>query len=102
MSRTQGRLGLSEILHGLCENVYFQPPPTVQMKYPCIVYGKKTIGVTYADDTPYSLDECYQVTYIDPDPDSTVPMEIAKLQMCSMDTCFTSDNLNHSVFTLYY
>lgn len=96
------RLGLSEILHGLCENVYFQPPPTVQMTYPCIIYKRRTGDTIYADDSPYRFTECYTITYVDPDPDSTVPYDIAKLPMCKMDNSFCVDNLNHTVFVLYY
>lgn len=96
------RLELSAILHGICDHVYFQPPPTVNMTYPCIVYKRRTGDTSYADDKPYMFDQCYTVTYIDPDPDSEVPLEIAGLPMCKMDTCFTVDNLNHTVFTLYF
>lgn len=96
------RLELSAILHGICDHVYFQPPPTVQMTYPCIVYKRRTGDTGYADDMPYRFDQCYTLTYIDPDPDSEVPLEIAKLPMCKMDNCFTVDNLNHTVFVMYF
>ena len=95
------RLDLSEIFHGLCENVYFQPPSGYQIKYPCIIYERRTGDTVFADDLPYRFMMCYTVTYIDPNPDSETPFEIAKLPMCKMDRCFTTDNLNHTVFVMY-
>ena len=96
------RQGLSDLLHALCDNVYFQPPPNVHLVFPCIVYERRSGDTLYANDLPYRLEYSYTLTYIDPDPDSIVPLEIAKLPKCRMDRCFTSDNLNHSVFTIYY
>lgn len=96
------RAKLSEILHSLCDNVYFQPPENVKLKYPCIIYKERTADTVYADDYPYRFTKCYTVTYIDSNPDSTVPEKIAMLQMCREDNKFTSDNLNHTVFVLYF
>ena len=96
------RLLISEKFHELCPNVYYQPPPSVKLKYPCIIYERRSGDTTYADNKPYRFDYSYTVTYIDPDPDSDVPLKIAELPMCKMDRCFTSDNLNHSIFVIYY
>lgn len=96
------RLLLSEKFHELCDHVYYQPPESVRLQYPCIIYNRRTGETSYADNKPYRFDYCYTVTYIDPNPDSDVPLEIAKLPMCKMDNCFTSDNLNHTVFIIYY
>lgn len=96
------RFLLSEKLHEFCDNVYYQPPAGFQLKYPCIIYERRTGDSLYADDSPYKFDYCYTVTYIDPDPDSVIPLKLSMLPMCKMDRCFTSDNLNHSVFILYY
>ena len=95
------RLDLSEIFHELCKNVYFQPPSGYQIKYPCIIYERRTGDTVFADDLPYRFTMCYTITYIDPNPDSEVPLEIAKLPMCKMDRCFITDNLNHTVFVMY-
>lgn len=82
--------------------VYFQPPSTVKMVYPCIVYERASLNTKFADNNPYSLEKRYSVTVIDFDPDSLIPDKIAKLSKCSFNTHFTKDNLNHDVFTLYY
>ena len=96
------RLGLSEVLHNICDNVYFQPPESVRLKYPCIIYKRRTGDTIYADNLPYRFEQCYNVTVVDANPDSEIPLEIAKLPMCKMDRCYTADNLNHSTFILYY
>lgn len=98
------RAELQALLIGLLEsdNVYFQPPPTLQMKYPCIVY-KRDFALTYfAGDKPYKYGKRYQVIHIDRNPDSPIPDKIAELPMCIFDRFYTADNLNHDVFKLFF
>lgn len=83
-------------------NVYFQPPVSVSMKYPAIVYERDNIRNSHADDGVYKQSLVYSVTVIDFDPDSEIVDKISKLPKCSFSRHFTSDNLNHYVFTLYY
>lgn len=83
-------------------NVYFQPPVSVSMKYPAIVYERDNIRNSHADDGVYKQSLVYSVTVIDFDPDSEIVEKISKLPKCSFSRHFTSDNLNHDVFTLYY
>ena len=69
------RLELHELLVTILgnRNVYFQPPSSIKMKYPAIVYSRSKI-----DDKNANND------------------------VCKFDRSFSSDNLNHNVFTLYY
>lgn len=83
-------------------NVYFQPPKTVEMSYPCIVYHRDYAKTQFADDSPYRFTKRYQVTYIDRDPDSSVPDQLALLPMCTFDRFYTADNLNHDVYKLFF
>lgn len=98
------RLELHALLVALLgsNNVYFQPPPTTQMKYPCITYHRDADSVDHADNRPYNRKIRYQVTVIDADPDSLIPAKIAELPLCSFDRFFTSDNLNHDVYQLFF
>ena len=98
------QLELQQILVNILgsNNVYFQPPPTLKIKYPCIVYERSSIETIYADDKPYLNHTRYTVTLIGNDPDSEFVKKILELPMCSYDRFFTSDNLNHDVFSLYY
>lgn len=84
-------------------NVYYQPPESIRMQYPCIVYEKEDVFNRHADDYNYLLTDRYTVTYISKDPDNTMDRTLLHaFQMCSFDRRFTSDNLYHDVFTLYY
>lgn len=83
-------------------NVYFQPPANVIMKYPCIVYTRDVAETAFANNNPYKYTKKYQVTVIDRDPDSGIPDKVAGLPLCSHNRFFTTDNLNHDVFTLYF
>jgi len=56
----------------------------------------------FADDIPYTHHWQYQVTVIDKNPDSEIPARIANLPMCKFEHHYTSDNLNHDVYNLYY
>lgn len=98
------RLELHEIL---CEilgsrNVYYQPPASVQMKYPAIVYSRDDIENTSADNRTYKQDHFYQVTVIDANPDSEIVHKVSLLPMCIYDRHYAADNLNHDVFTIRY
>mgnify|MGYP001443613522 CR=1 FL=1 len=83
-------------------NVYFQPPESVKMKYPAIVYGLDNIENSFADDVVYSSKKKYLVTVIDDDPDSLIVDKVAALPTCRFNRNFQSDNLNHNVFILYF
>lgn len=83
-------------------NVYFQPPPSVQMSFPAIVYNRDLADNRFADNKLYRYVKRYQVTVIDPDPDSEIPDRIANLPMCSHQRFFATANLNHDVFALYF
>lgn len=83
-------------------NVYFQPPASVQMKYPAIVYSRKDFDSTFANNRVYLQKPCYEVILIDKNPDSAFVEQISQLQYCSFDRHYEKDNLNHDVFTLYY
>lgn len=83
-------------------NVYFQPPASVQMRYPCIVYSRDIALTKFASNSPYTRKKRYQVVVIDRDPDSDIPDKVADLPMCLLNRCYAADNLNHDVFHLYF
>jgi hypothetical protein len=99
------RADLQTLLEGILGsgNVYFQPPPGIQLQYPCIVYQRYISSVTeYADNAPYRFTQHYQVTVIDQDPDSAIPNKVAALPMCDRNRFFAANQLNHDVFFLYF
>ena len=83
--------------------VYFQPPASITLKYPCIKYSLSGIRSDKANDRNYRNTNRYEVVVIDPDPDSTIHEEILEhFAMCSLDAAYTADNLNHKKLSLYY
>lgn len=98
------RLRLQTILEEVLgnDNVYFQPPSNVEMRYPAIVYQRDSADTKFADNGPYSYTKRYQVTVISRDPESPIPDRMAALPMTTHERWFAADNLNHDVFTLYF
>ena len=83
-------------------NVYFQPPESVKMSYPAIVYSRKKIVNDHANNSVYKQSFSYEITVIDKDPDSEIVRKVSMLPKCAHDRHFKSDNLNHDIFTLFY
>lgn len=98
------RLELHSLLKELLEteNVYFQPPASIKMVYPCLVYARNSGDGRFANDALYVNKTRYEVTVIDKDPDSPLVDKLANLPMCIFNRHFTADNLNHDTFYLYY
>lgn len=100
----QRRLELQTLLESIIgsKNVYFQPPPSIQMSYPCITYKRDDVDTKHANNLPYSQKKRYMVTVIDRNPDSLIPDKVGKLPLCSFSRHFATDNLNHDVYSLYF
>lgn len=98
------RTELHEILVGILgsRNVYFQPPASVSMKYPAIVYSWDGNNHTRADNLRYVPRRRYQVTVIDRDPDSKIPDMVEALPYCSMTTTMIVENLHQFIFSISF
>ena len=83
-------------------HVYHEPPKSVTMQYPCIVYKLTDYPNGYADNLPYFEFRKYQLTVIDTDPDSKLREKVALLKWCRFIRSYVSDNLYHFVFELNY
>lgn len=83
-------------------NLYFQPPSTAQMKYPCVVYRLSDQYIRHSDGVPYIGYKAYQVIIIDKDPDSLYQDLPLNIPLCRFDRYYTADGLNHWVYNLYF
>ena len=85
------------------KNVYFQPPESVKLRFPCIVY-EYDVGITkYADDIPYQYIRPYKITIITQNPESDLVSKLAyKYPTIRQLPHFVSDNRYHDAFRLYY
>lgn len=99
-SRPNLQTQLEQILES--RNVYFQPPESLKLNYPAIVYKRSNIQNTFADDNVYKQSYFYEITVIDRKPDSQITRKLSKLPKIRFDRSFNYDNLNHDVFTIYY
>ena len=99
-----GRLQLQSLLEELLgsNKVHFQPPATILLSYPCIVYTLDYAVSEFADNDPYKYSKRYQVTVIDRDPDSIIPDKLAKQRLCTLNRAYQADSLNHFVFNIYF
>lgn len=81
-------------------HIYFQPPETVKMSYPAVVYSLSNMPIRHAGNKPYKSAKQYQITAVDKDPDSRLPDKIAELPTVRFVRFFASDNLSHWVFAI--
>ena len=98
------RLELQALLEGILgsDHVYFQPPATVQMQYPAIVYERDTARTQFADNEPHRMTLRYKVTVISRDPDTDFHLKVAKLPMSTYERHFTVANLHHDVLNVFF
>ena len=99
------RLEFQQVLENLVDEggeVYFQPPATKIMTFPCIRYKPERLDGVNADNATYLIYDGYDVTYISRDPDSPVPKRLRMLPLCRFIRYYVTDNLHHWVFTIYY
>lgn len=100
---TQSRRNLQAQLVSILgtNNVYFQPPESIKLNYPAIVYELSRLIYDHADNCVYSVGTAYSVTLIHKDPDNDIFEKLKMLPKTTFDRHFRSDNLNHYVFTIF-
>lgn len=98
------RLDLHEVLCNILgsKNVYYDPPESVKMRYPAIRYSRDDFDDKHANNGIYMSKTRYSIIVITDDPDSELIEEVKALPYCGYDRHYTSDNLHHDVFTIYY
>ena len=99
-SRLELHSKLKELLGS--ENVYYQPPNNLLIKYPAIKYSKSDINLKFADNTPYARMTRYDLIVIDYEPDNEVVDSLLQLPYCSYDRHYIADNLDHDVLIIYW
>lgn len=98
-SREELQALLEEIMES--DHVYFQPPESLKIKYPCIIYEIKRVHNQYANNDIYKQDHFYQLILVDSNPDSVYFSKLCKIPECRFSNYYVSDNLNHYVFEIY-
>ena len=100
----RSRLELQSMLEELLgsRNVYYQPPESLKLEYPAIVYSRSTIESIHADDLKYANFNRYEIIVISKKPDHEVIHKLINLLFSSYERHYVSDNMNHDVITLYF
>lgn len=84
-------------------NVYFEPPESIKMVYPCIVYHRSPDEVVKADNRNYLIHTPYAVTYIHFSPDvDDIYDALENLDYSRHSRTYNSDGLRHDTFDIYY
>lgn len=98
------RSELNDIFCSILGNnhVYFQPPESIKLQYPCIIYEFSRPKIVYGSNKKYQQHKCYSVTLIDKNPDSIYYDKLMELDYCECTNMSTVDNLNHYYFDIYF
>jgi len=100
MSASRQKLHTELMLILKSKNVYFQPPESIKIKYPAIVYSRNDVDNTHANNGVYNQKIKYKVTVIDYDPDSRIVEKMLKHEYVVFDRHFAVNGLNHDQFTI--
>ncbi len=97
------RIQLHNELTSIVKHCYFQPPESVKLIYPCIVYELEDIDVNYANNDKYLKCRRYSLTLIGKDPDTEyIDKILDNFKYCRFDREYIVDGLIHDTFDLYY
>jgi hypothetical protein len=83
-------------------NVYFQPPASLSMRYPAIVYSFKEVRARSANNSAtYIMSPGYECILIVTEPDVEYLQQILQIPYCRFDRYYRANNLHHYTFTIY-
>jgi hypothetical protein len=112
----KSRLDLHNILRVCLGNdrVYFSPPESIKLEYPCIVYHRDSVNAVYADNKMYNTSAVYSITVISNEPDihdlsSDIPIitshvheALMALPYINYDRHYVADGLDHDVYKIIF
>jgi hypothetical protein len=82
--------------------VYFQPPESVKLVYPAIVYDLSNVRKVRTNNGVYLFHDCYTVIHIYDDVEMNMTHQMMEtFQYCGFDRQYISDGLYHDVYTIY-
>lgn len=96
------RVELQELLKEYCDTVYFQPPSSIRINYPCIVYNRSTDYINRANNSLYMKEKLYRVTVMDKNPDSDIADKLQELPWAVIISRDVIDNIYQTTLNIYY
>lgn len=77
-------------------NVYYDPPPTLVLEYPCIVYQLEGVDMRKADNLTYYFTYArYSWTLIQKDDDNDIYERLLKMKYTAPGRPFVQNNFHH-------
>lgn len=100
----RSRVELDRILRSTLgsSNVYFDPPESFKLRYPCIVYSLAGHSEVFADDSQYYGMKRYTLDYITQDADDPMADTLDELRYCRLNRPYTADGLFHFAYEIYF
>ena len=83
-------------------NVYYDPPESVLMEYPAIVYKKTNMPARYANNKKYMKHLAFEVQVIAEDADTPYVDLVHNIKYSAFDRHFIADDLHHDTFTIIF
>lgn len=81
-------------------SVYFQPPDSAKLSYPCFIYSYSDVNVLHSDGDAYLKSEEYVVKYITKKADPKMFDALLRLNSFRFDRHYLGDGLHHYSFVL--
>ncbi len=102
MART--RVELDKILRTTLgsSNVYFDPPESFKLNYPCIVYSLNAHSEMFAENDVYRRLKRYTLLYITRNADDHMVETLEDLKYCHLNRPYASDGLFHYSYDIYF
>lgn len=96
------RILLHEKLVNICPNVYFQPPSSIKIKYPAIIYSYTDTESIHADNRNYLNFPNVTLTLIEnyPEPDLVFKV-LDNISGTKHTQSYVLNGLNYSIVELY-
>ena len=98
------RLEIQSIFENMLgsRNVYYQPPASIKINYPAIIYSLESMTNDHASNGVYLTKKAYKVIYIDSNPDNEMVSVLNNVIHSTFNSHYVSDNLNHYAYTIYF
>lgn len=81
-------------------NLYFRPPSSLMITYPCVIYDLKVVDVRHSDNQVYSDGERYEVSYITSTQDDRNWTRLRDIPGSRWIRNFNKENLYHHIFEI--
>ena len=100
----QTRIDLDKILRSTLgsSNVYFDPPESFKLNYPCIVYSFNGNTDIHAEDERYRRLKRYSLIYITRNADDPMVDKLDDLRFCRLTRPYTANGLFHYAYDIFY